>query len=91
MEQCISINFYCFDKNLKNLLIHEADPQSRPVVIIVFTHVVRTPSLLSKSNQNKTYFIFAFLGGVGWKKVSNLEKKAKKCTRQKNATLFWKN
>ena len=30
-------------------LIHEADPQSRPVVIIVFAHVVR-PHL---SKQNK--------------------------------------
>ena len=33
-------------------LIHSADPQSRPVVIIVFAHVVRTPSIhFSKSNK----------------------------------------
>ena len=36
-------------------LIHEADPHSRPVVIIVFAHIVR-PSPLFKIYQNKTNF-----------------------------------
>ena len=36
-----------------SLLIHEADPQSRPVVIIVFAHVVRLSVL---TFQNKTNF-----------------------------------
>ena len=37
------------------LLIHSADPQSRPVVIIVFTHVIRTSvrSHFSKSSKAK--------------------------------------
>ena len=33
-------------------LIHSAAPQARPIVIIVFTHIVR-PSTLSKSNKTK--------------------------------------
>ena len=34
------------------VLIHEADPQSRPVVIIVFAHIVRTsvPTFQNKTN-----------------------------------------
>ena len=42
------------------LLIHEADPQSRPIMITIFTHVISThicpygrPSFQNFSNQNK--------------------------------------
>ena len=45
------------------LLIHEADPQSRPVVVIVFAHVVRSyvrPSPIFKtkqiSNENNVHY-----------------------------------
>ena len=48
------------------ILIHSSYPQSLPVVIIVFTHVVRTsvrtfvrPSPLFKIPQNKTMFTAA--------------------------------
>ena len=33
------------------LLIHEANPQSRPVVIIVFAHVVKTNQISSENND----------------------------------------
>ena len=35
------------------LLIHSAEPQSRPVVIIVFTLVVRLSTFQNLSKQNK--------------------------------------
>ena len=36
------------------VLIHSANPQPRPVVIIVFTHIVRTSVRPHFSNSNKT-------------------------------------
>ena len=38
--------------NSSDILIHSANPQSRPVVIISFAHVVR-PSPLFKSSKTK--------------------------------------
>ena len=47
-------------RKAKQKLIHEADPQSRPVVIIVFAHVVRPsvpfPLLKTKQILNENYF-----------------------------------
>ena len=39
-----------------HFLIHVADPQSRPVVIIVFTHVVRPHFSIQNKFQAKTIF-----------------------------------
>ena len=57
------------------LLIHDADPQSRPVVIIVFAHVFRSyvrpsvrPSVcphFSKQNKFQTEAMFATGCGYG--------------------------
>ena len=46
-------------------LIHEADPQSLPVVITLFTHVVR-PSPLLKFEQNQKYSLLAGLELAEW-------------------------
>ena len=51
------MDFFCFFVYLR-ILIHETDPQSRPVVIIVFAHVVRSyvrpsPLFITKQNSNK--------------------------------------
>ena len=36
------------------ILIHPADPQSLPVLIIIFVHVSVRPSVIFKISQNKT-------------------------------------
>ena len=58
--------FVAKQKECQNL-IHEADPQSRSVVIIVFAHVVRSSVRPHFSNQNKfqAKTMFATGGTVG--------------------------
>ena len=50
-----------------DILIHSADPQSRPVGIIVFAHVVRTsvPTFQNLAKQNKTKTMSAIGQTVG--------------------------
>ena len=51
----------------QNILIHSADPQSRPVVIIVFIHVVRTcvrPHFSKSTKTNQISLLLARLCGL---------------------------
>ena len=49
-----------------SVLIHEADPQSRPVVITIFTHVVRpyVPTFQNLTKQNN--FQVRIVIATGW-------------------------
>ena len=55
LEYCDGHDLDFYLKQVSFLLIHEADPQSRPVVIIVFVHVVRpsVPTFQNKTNVTR--------------------------------------